>query len=111
MSYQKVHTYILLWFYVANDDEKELTSFKIVEQIEFIQKVFLPEVKLNDSAINKKLGDQTQFSLTKHSRKRKMNLLLPIYIFVRYHQFDKNFFICLKMFHMQCRKNLKKRYY
>ena len=40
MSYQKVHTYILLWFYVANDDEKELTSFKIVEQIEFIQKYF-----------------------------------------------------------------------
>ena len=45
----------------------------------------LPGVKLNDSAINKKLGDQTQFSSTKLSRERKMNLLLSIYVFARYH--------------------------
>ena len=41
--------YILLWYYVVNDDEAPLTSFQIVEQIEVIKEVALPAVsKLND---------------------------------------------------------------
>ena len=78
-------TYILLWLCVANDDKTQSTSSQIVKQIEFIQKYFYPGVKLNESALNKELEDQTQFSPTKHYRKRKMNLLLLIYIIARYH--------------------------
>ena len=33
----------------------------------------------------KELGDQAQFSPAKHSRKRTINLLLPIYMFARFH--------------------------
>ena len=46
------------------DDELTSTSSQIVEQIEVIQEVVLQAVpKLNDSATNKELGDQTQVSL------------------------------------------------
>ena len=41
--------YILLWYYVVNDDDAPSTSSKIVEQIEVIKEVALPAVsKLND---------------------------------------------------------------
>ena len=57
-------------------------SSQIGEQIEVIQGVVLPVIsKLNDSAPEKKPGNQTQFSPKKDSRKRKMNLTLSI-IFV-----------------------------
>ena len=47
----------------CRDDESPSISSQIVEQIEVIQEVVLSAVaKLNDSAINKEQGDQTQFS-------------------------------------------------
>ena len=36
--------YILLWYYVVNDDEALSTSSQIVEQIEVIKEVVLPAV-------------------------------------------------------------------
>ena len=36
--------YILLWYYVVNDDEAPSTSSQIVEQIEVIKEVVLPAV-------------------------------------------------------------------
>ena len=45
----------------------------MVELIEVIQEVVLPRIfKLNESAPEKKQGDQTQFSPKKVSRKNKM---------------------------------------
>ena len=45
MSYQKIYTF---WYYVVND-EVPSTSSKIVEQIEVIQEVVLPDMsKLSD---------------------------------------------------------------
>ena len=41
--------YILLWYYVVNDDEAPSTSSQFVEQIEVIKQVILQAVsKLND---------------------------------------------------------------
>ena len=41
--------YILLWYYVVNDDEAPSTSSRIVEQIEVIKEVVFPTVSmLND---------------------------------------------------------------
>ena len=41
--------YILLWYYVVNDDETPSTSSQFVEQIEVIKQVILQAVsKLND---------------------------------------------------------------
>ena len=40
-----------------------MMKYHQIEQIEVIQELLLPGAsKLNNSAINKKLGDQTQFS-------------------------------------------------
>ena len=56
-----------------------LTYTQIFEQIEVIQEVVLPGMStLNDSGPHKKPKDQTQFSPKKDSRKRKMDLMLPI---------------------------------
>ena len=67
VSSENIH--ILLWYYVANDDEAPSTSSQIVEQTDVIKEVVLPAVsKLNDQAINK---EQTQFSPSKHFRKGK----------------------------------------
>ena len=41
--------YIMLWYYVVNDDEAPSTSSQFVEQIEVIKQVILQAVsKLND---------------------------------------------------------------
>ena len=41
--------YILLWYYVVNDDEAPSTSSQFVEQIEVIKQVILQAAsKLND---------------------------------------------------------------
>ena len=58
------------------------TCFQTAKQVEVIFKeVVLPEVsKLNDSTMNKNHRGQTQLSSEKSSRKRKMGLLLLIYL-------------------------------
>ena len=58
MSHQTIYTF---WYYVANDQVPS-TSSQIVEKIEDIQEVVLPGIlKLNNSALEKKQGDQIQF--------------------------------------------------
>ena len=75
MFHQKKYTF---WYCIVND-EVPSTSSQIFEQIEVIQEVVLPGIsKLNDSALDKREGDLTQFSPKKDSRKRKMDLILPI---------------------------------
>ena len=75
MFHQKKYTF---WYCIVND-EVPSTSSQIFEQIEVIQEVVLPGIpKLNDSALGKREGDLTQFSPKKDSRKRKMDLILPI---------------------------------
>ena len=55
------------------------TSSLIIEQIDVFQEVTLLGIsKLNDSALDKKQGDLTQFFPKKDYRKRKMNLILAI---------------------------------
>ena len=61
------------------NNEVQSTASQIVQEIEVIQGVVLPGIsKLYNSAPNKKPEYQTQFSLKKDSRKRKMDLTLPI---------------------------------
>ena len=58
MSHQKIYTF---WYYVVNDQVPS-TSSQIVEKIEDIQEVVLPGIfELNNSALEKKQGDQIQF--------------------------------------------------
>ena len=58
MSHQTIYTF---WYYVVNDQVPS-TSSQIVEKIEDIQEVVLPGIlKLNNSALEKKQGDQIQF--------------------------------------------------
>ena len=58
MSHQTIYTF---WYYVVNDQIPS-TSSQIVEKIEDIQEVVLPGIlKLNNSALEKKQGDQIQF--------------------------------------------------
>ena len=58
MSHQKIYTF---WYYVVNDQVPSISS-QIVEKIEDIQEVVLPGIlKLNNSALEKKQGDQIQF--------------------------------------------------
>ena len=113
MSYQEIYTF---WNYVAND-EVPSTSSQIVEQIEVIQEVVLPGIsKLNDWAPDKKKGDQTQFFRKKILEKGKgiwhcLLYLLSNQLMVRViewfiHQTYKNFFVCLKIFLTQWRKNI-----
>ena len=113
MSYQEIYTF---WNYVAND-EVPSTSSQIVEQIEVIQEVVLPGIsKLNDWAPDKKQGDQTQFFQNKILEKGKeiwhcLLYLLSNQLMVRViewfiHQTYKNFFVCLKIFLTQWRKNI-----
>ena len=55
------------------------TSSQIVEQIEVVKEIGLPEIsKLNDSVENKNQGVQTVSSGKKDSRKTKMDLVLPL---------------------------------
>ena len=57
ISHQKIYTF----WYCDVSDEAPLTSSQIFEQIEVIQGVVLPgKSKLNDSAPDKKPGDQSQ---------------------------------------------------
>ena len=57
VSLENIHSGVVV------NDELPLISFQIVEQIEVIPEVVLPEVsKLVDSVMNMRLGDQTQFS-------------------------------------------------
>ena len=78
ISHQKIYTF---WHFVVNE-EVPSTSSQVVEQIQVIQEVVLPGAfKLNGSATDKKPKDQTQVSQKEDSRKRKMDLILPI-IFV-----------------------------
>ena len=113
MSYQEIYTF---WNYVAND-EVPSTSSQIVEQIEVIQEVVLPGIsKLNDWAPDKKQGDKTQFFRKKILEKGKgiwhcLLYLLSNQLMVRViewfiHQTYKNFFVCLKIFLTQWRKNI-----
>ena len=80
MFHQKKYTF---WYCIVND-EVPSTSSQIFEQIEVIQEVVLPGIsKLNDSALDKKPGEQTQFSPKKAAEKGKwiwyslLNLLSP----------------------------------
>ena len=58
MSHQKIYTF---WYYVVNDQVPSISS-QIVEKIEDIQEVVLPGIlELNNSALEKKQGDQIQF--------------------------------------------------
>ena len=58
MSHQTIYTF---WYYVVNDQVPSASS-QIVEKIEDIQEVVLPGIlKLNNSALEKKQGDQIQF--------------------------------------------------
>ena len=58
MSHQKMYKF----WYCAVNDEVPLTSSKIAEQTEVIHEVILLRIsKLNDSALEKKQGDLTQF--------------------------------------------------
>ena len=58
MSHQKIYTF---WYYVVNDQVPSISS-QIVEKIEDIQEVVLPGIlELNNSALEKKQGDQLQF--------------------------------------------------
>ena len=58
------------FYYCVVNDEVPSTSFQIGEQNEVIQKAVLPEMsKLDDSALGKKQGGQTQFSAKKCSGK------------------------------------------
>ena len=58
MFHQKIYTF----WYCVNNDELPLISSQIVEQIEVIQELILLRIsKLNDSALDKKKGDLTQF--------------------------------------------------
>ena len=58
MSHQTIYTF---WYYVVNDQVPS-TSSQIVEKIEDIQEVVLPGIlELNNSALEKKQGDQLQF--------------------------------------------------
>ena len=58
MSHQTIYTF---WYYVVNDQVPS-TSSQIVEKIEDIQEVVLPGIfELNNSALEKKQGDQIQF--------------------------------------------------
>ena len=66
----------------SRDDESPLSSSQIAEQIDVIQEVVLPAVaKLNDSAINKEKGDQTQFSPNTVTTLEMVGLL-PIMFFL-----------------------------
>ena len=59
IPHQKLYTF---WNCVVND-EVPSTSSQIVEQIKVIKGVVLPGIsKMNDSAPDKKLKEQTQFS-------------------------------------------------
>ena len=84
------------------------------EQMKVIQEVVSPEVsKLNHAVTNKNQRDQMQFSLEKRLKKRKC--IHPTHhtwrwIVLQNGVFDSSilmeiFFICLKMFIMQQRKN------
>ena len=54
-------------------------SSKIVEQIGGNEEGDTPEVsKLNDSALDKKQGDQTRFSPKQDSKTLKMDLIYPL---------------------------------
>ena len=58
MSHQKIYTF---WYYVVNDQVPSISS-QIVEKLEDIQEVVLPGIlELNNSALEKKQGDQIQF--------------------------------------------------
>ena len=58
MSHQTIYTF---WYYVVNDQVPSASS-QIVEKIEDIQEVVLPGIlELNNSALEKKQGDQIQF--------------------------------------------------
>ena len=75
ISHQKIYTF---WHCVINDEVLSNSS-QIVEQI--IQGVVLPVIpKLNDSATEKKPGNQARFSPKKDSRKRKMDLTFLLYL-------------------------------
>ena len=64
--------YNLLWYCFVNDGEALSTFSQFVEQMEVIQEVVFPGIyKLNDSAVNKEQGDQTQFSPNKDLKKGK----------------------------------------
>ena len=67
------------FLYCVVSDEVLPNSSQTIEQIEVIQEVFVPGVsKTNDSALDKKQGDKTQFYPKKDARKRKMDLIMPI---------------------------------
>ena len=54
------------------------TFSQIIEEIDVIQEVLLPEIsELNDSTLDKKQGEQTECSSKRDSRK-KMDLILSI---------------------------------
>ena len=91
-------------------------SQQTIEQTKFIQEVVSPEVsKLNYTVMNKKQGDEVQFSPEKRLEKRKWihhtpcQPIIPVggmcykmrYQFINY---TIKFFIYLKMFIMQWRK-------
>ena len=68
ICHQKIYTF---WYCVVND-EVPLTFSQIAELTEVIQEVVLPEIsKLNDSALDKKQGDQKHLSPKKTIEKEK----------------------------------------
>ena len=76
---KKSHQKIYIFWYCVVCDEVPSRSFQIVAQIKVIQKVVLPGIsKLIDSALDKKERNQPQFSPKEDSRKREIDLILPI---------------------------------
>ena len=72
---QKIDILVLLSISI---NEVPLSSSQTVTQIEVVKEAVLPEVsKLNDSVMNNEQGDQTQ---KKSSKKKKMGLLLSVYL-------------------------------
>ena len=80
MSFENVYTYILLVddqvaIYLLTYHQQTNWSQQTNEQTKDIQEVVSPEVsKLNDAVMNKKQGDQMQFSLKeRQDRKKEMD--------------------------------------
>lgn len=74
MLHQEIYAF---WFFVVNYAVQRISSQ--VEQIEVFQKAALLGIfKLNDSSLDKKQRDLTQFFPKKDYRKRINDLILPI---------------------------------
>ena len=109
MFYQKV----LQHFKIFVNDEVPLTSPQTVEQINVIKKIVLLEAsRLHDLVINKKQGNEIQFSPEKEKSTHHCCFhptisgdLKEVLIYHFCNNLSQNF-ICLKVFIIHCKKNI-----